>query len=431
MQRGRDDETEGDGQGAAASAPVSSFLSTTAGGVPVHSASVSVHSAARSQSQLPPLPHHDQQQQEQHHHQQQQQQQQQQQHQYQHEHDEPRFQHPGQPDSPPQSTGVSPASEVRRVTLPPNQGPAVAVSSGHFSMQGIRPEMEDRVTLLPHPDFNRAGMIRDGVSRSFWAVFDGHGGDVSAEYCRQHVHNNLLLSPSFSEGALSDGLRSALVKTESDFCAACRRINLMTSSGTTAITAYLQADLLIVANIGDSRAVVCRSGRAVDASIDHKPGRKEERARIESLGGRVGITEEDAFRATPRPCPCLWACVSAGRPLRVFPGGLSVSRTIGDISMKGTALVSSEPELWESRLTAADEFLILACDGVWDVMNSQQAVDCVRSNLFRSNNNAEEASKHLANEAFRRGSTDNISVVVVTFQMPTPAKAAAATAQRK
>ena len=156
----------------------------------------------------------------------------------------------------------------------------------------------------------------------------------------------------------------------------------------------------------------------MDASIDHKPGRKEERARIEALGGRVGITEEDAFRNNPRSCGCLWACVSAGRPLRVFPGGLSVSRTIGDISMKTSQLVSSEPESWESHLTHVDEFLILACDGVWDVMSSQQAIDTVRGNLFRNNEDAELASKALAEEAFRKGSTDNISVVVVNFKHP-------------
>jgi protein phosphatase 2C family protein 2/3 len=233
----------------------------------------------------------------------------------------------------------------------------------------------------------------------------------------------MIQSEAFQAGQLADALRAALVKTEDDFCAACRRINLLTSSGTTAITAYIQADLLVVANIGDSRAVLCRSGRALDASIDHKPGRKEERERIEALGGRVGITEEDAFRVTPRACACLWACVSAGRPLRVFPGGLSVSRTIGDISMKqpaGSALVSSEPELFETRLTAADEFLILACDGTWDVMSSAQAIDFVRGVLFRSNNDAGVASRALANEAFKRGSTDNISCVVVVFEADKP-----------
>jgi protein phosphatase 2C family protein 2/3 len=238
-------------------------------------------------------------------------------------------------------------------------------------------------------------------------------------------------SEAFRAGRLSEGLKNALEKTEDDFCAACRRINLLTSSGTTAITAYIQADMLFVANVGDSRAVLCRSGRALDASIDHKPGRKEERARIESLGGRVGITEEDAFRTAARPCPCLWACVSAGRPLRVFPGGLSVSRTIGDISMKssgpGSALVSSEPEMWESKLSDADEFLILACDGTWDVMSSSQAVDFVRGVLFRSNNDPEVASKALANEAFRRGSTDNISCIVVVFTYPEDEEEEAAT----
>jgi len=342
--------------------------------------------------------------------------------------------HPGQPDdiSPAQSASSSPVALQRRLSVPANLGPNVLLSAGHFSMQGIRPEMEDRVTMLTHPELNHLANIQaDGQARSFYAVFDGHGGDVSAEYCRQHVHNNLINSQEFQEGRLADAMRAALVKTEDDFCAACRRINLLTSSGTTAITAYVQADVLVVANVGDSRAVLCRSGRALDASIDHKPGRKEERTRIEALGGRVGITEEDAFRATPRPCACLWACVSAGRPLRVFPGGLSVSRTIGDISMKyppGSALVSSEPELFETRLTAADEFMILACDGTWDVMSSAQAVDYVRGVLQRSNHDASVAARALANEAFKRGSTDNISCVIVVFDFPLADGAAAAAA---
>jgi len=59
----------------------------------------------------------------------------------------------------------------------------VQLTSGHFSMQGVRPEMEDRVTMLTHPEFNQAANLApDGQSRSFFAVFDGHGGDVSAEY---------------------------------------------------------------------------------------------------------------------------------------------------------------------------------------------------------------------------------------------------------
>ena len=146
------------------------------------------------------------------------------------------------------ATSSAPASAV--IVIPAKPGPQIGITSGHFSMQGIRPEMEDRATLLPHPEFNRAGNLPDNMSRSFFAVFDGHGGDVSAEYCRQHVHNNMMVSESFMSGRPAEGLRAALLKTESEFCAACRRINLLTSSGTTAITAYIENDILYVANIG-------------------------------------------------------------------------------------------------------------------------------------------------------------------------------------
>jgi serine/threonine protein phosphatase PrpC len=66
-------------------------------------------------------------------------------------------------------------------------------------------------------------------------------------------------------------LRNAVMKTDADFCAACRRIHLLTSSGTTAICAFLEADMLSVANVGDSRGVLCRAGKAVAISCMSNP----------------------------------------------------------------------------------------------------------------------------------------------------------------
>ena len=77
--------------------------------------------------------------------------------------------------------------------------------------------------------------------------------------------------------------------------------------------------------------------------ILHSP---DERARIESLGGRVATTEDESYHQTSRSCLCMRRFFGPNRPLRVFPGGLSVSRTIGDISMKSTQLIISEPEMY-------------------------------------------------------------------------------------
>lgn len=322
--------------------------------------------------------------------------------------------------------------------------PCVGCHSGHYSMQGVRNEMEDKVTLLTHPQFNEllstqihadkpTKQIIDLTNRSYYGVFDGHGGDVSAEYCHQHVHVNLMNDSNYPLDSCA-ALKYALLKTDNDFCNACRRINLSTSSGTTALTAYIECDLLIVGNIGDSRGVLCRSGRAVPVSSDHKPDRPDEQKRIEQLGGRVAATEDqihntyNQLQSTPTPsknrsyvCMCMQQLHQQNKPLRVFPGGLSVSRTIGDISMKATRMVSNQPEMYVTHLTSNDTFLILACDGVWDVIDNQHAVNVVQKYL-KSIADVDHAAKQLAKEAYRKGSTDNITVIIVMFQHHTDIK---------
>lgn len=94
-------------------------------------------------------------------------------------------------------------------------------------------------------------------------------------------------------------------------------------------------------------------------------------------------------------------------------GGLAISRSIGDLEMKATRLVVNTPEIAEVPLTDADEFIILACDGVWDVLSNDEAVKHVRAFRKRMGEHPMEAAKHLATLAFSEGSTDNISVLVI------------------
>ena len=123
--------------------------------------------------------------------------------------------------------------------------------------------------------------------------------------------------------------------------------------------------VLTVANAGDSRAVLCRGGEALPLSEDHKPAQARELARIEAAGGFV----------TPQ-----------GR----VNGNLNLSRALGDLKYKGNTavaraeqMITAEPDVKVVRLEASDEFLLLACDGVWDVMTSQQCVDFVRERIAK------------------------------------------------
>lgn len=154
---------------------------------------------------------------------------------------------------------------------------------------------------------------------------------------------------------------------------------------------------MLIANAGDSRAVLGKRGRAIELSRDHKPNCSSERLRIEKLGGMV----YDGY----------------------LNGQLSVARALGDWHLKGpkgsNGPLSCEPELQEIGLTEEDEFLIMGCDGLWDVMSSQCAVTMVRKELML-HNDPERCSRELVREAIKRNTCDNLTAVVICFSPDPP-----------
>lgn len=154
----------------------------------------------------------------------------------------------------------------------------------------------------------------------------------------------------------------------------------------------------MVANAGDCRAVLCRRGKAIEMSRDHKPHCIKERKRIEASGGYV----DDGY----------------------LNGQLNVARALGDWHMDGLKCrdggpLSSEPEFMTTKLTEEDEFLIIGCDGIWDVFMSQNAVDFARRKL-QEHNDPVMCCKDLVDEALKRKSSDNLAAVVVCFQSQPP-----------
>jgi len=140
--------------------------------------------------------------------------------------------------------------------------------------------------------------------------------------------------------------------------------------------------VLYTANAGDARAVLCRSGKAVRLTYDHKGADKQEAKRIQDAGGFVLNNRVN--------------------------GVLAVTRSLGDSSMK--EFVVGSPYTTETPLGSNDEFLILACDGLWDVASDQKAVD-----LVRDVQDCDEAAKLLMEFALNEGTRDNVTVVVVRF----------------
>lgn len=157
---------------------------------------------------------------------------------------------------------------------------------------------------------------------------------------------------------------------------------------------------LLVANAGDCRAVLSRRGAAVELSKDHRPCCTKERMRVESLGGYV----DDGY----------------------LNGQLGVTRALGDWHLEGMkemegrgGPLSAEPELKLVTLTNEDEFLIIGSDGIWDVFSSQNAVDFSRRRL-QEHNDLKLCCKEIVEEAMKRGATDNLTVVMVSFHLEPP-----------
>ncbi|CAH0477419.1 unnamed protein product [Peronospora belbahrii] len=157
-------------------------------------------------------------------------------------------------------------------------------------------------------------------------------------------------------------------------------------------------------NVGDCRAVMCRGGRGVLLTSDHKPDRADEKQRIENAGGFVG-----KIGGISRVYSSAGAGLSMQREASTY---LAVSRAFGDRSLKTpTSLVSCEPEVTRYHVHTEDLFLVLACDGIWDVLSEQDVVDIALPHFH----DAKAATNAIVKTAYKKGSVDNLTATVIQF----------------
>ncbi|KAJ7346620.1 phosphatase 2C-domain-containing protein [Mycena albidolilacea] len=333
--------------------------------------------------------------------------------------------------------------------------------------KGARRTMEDAHSFVV--DF---GGVR---GQGFFAVFDGHAGKHAAEWCGSHFHEYLLSClKRMSSMPIPEILNQTFHDVDESLSRMCEESDGKIHSGCTAVTAFLRIEdqdghqsflpasqdgddlgsisssestnspsdegtlkkkrrsltgsrirnafkslsgsgspkrspspvasgngkstavgatitvppsatrrVLYSANAGDARGVLCRAGKAVRLTYDHKGSDKQEAKRITDAGGFV----------------------MSGR----VNGVLAVTRSLGDSSMK--EFVVGSPYTTETELCDEDEFLILACDGLWDVTSDQAAVD-----LIHGVEDAQTASDTLMKDALANHTSDNITVLVIRFK---------------
>ncbi|GAB4832750.1 hypothetical protein Ancab_006767 [Ancistrocladus abbreviatus] len=270
--------------------------------------------------------------------------------------------------------------------------------SGEWSDIGRRQYMEDTHICIADLAKNFGYSLFGDEAVSFYGVFDGHGGKAAANFVRDHLPRVIVEDADFPL-ELERVVTRSFVKTDAAFAKSCT-LEPSLSSGTTALTAIIFGRSLLVANAGDCRAVLSRSGVALEMSKDHRPCCASEKIRIEFLGGYI----EDGY----------------------LNGQLGVTRALGDWHLEGLkengkkgGPLSAEPELKLVTLTKEDEFLIIGSDGIWEVFTSQNAV-CFARRRLREHNDVKLCCKEIVEEAMKRGAADNVTVVVVCFHLEPP-----------
>ncbi|KAK4735868.1 hypothetical protein R3W88_010129 [Solanum pinnatisectum] len=269
--------------------------------------------------------------------------------------------------------------------------------------KGSRHTMEDASVVLPDAGLEFPGKLRC----AHFAIYDGHGGLLAADYARKHLHANVLsaglprelLDVKAAKKAILEGFR----RTDESLLQESTKGGWQ--DGAAAVCVWVLGSKVFVANIGDAKAILARSSptdssnntsdgstpiKTIVLTREHKAIYPQERARIQKAGGSVS---------------------SNGR----LQARLEVSRAFGDRQFKKVGVIAI-PDVHSFDLTERDHFIILGCDGLWGVFGPSDAVDFVQK-LLKEGLSVKAVSRRLVREAVReRQCKDNCSAVVIAFR---------------
>lgn len=321
---------------------------------------------------------------------------------------------------------------------------------GTHANMGARKHMEDAHTVVQ--DLQISQLTAKGLyPQSFFAVYDGHGGMEASSYLGETLHHNIQaefrskrkqfdpdtdLALDDLYGRIEECLTAAFQRTDDDFLTESER----PQAGSTATTVFIAGDQLFVANVGDSRTVLSRDGVAVRLSNDHKPNRPDEAQRIRETGGFVihgrimgELAVSRAFGDSPFKTYELPQSPKPTSDADAKPRSEYDSQELpvnpNDI-LKGPMVIPT-PEFTRTELTGAEEFVMLASDGLFDVLKDQEAVDYVRRKIVELGDVQRAVEATVEHAVVQQRSMDNVTAVVVMFKDAKHIAAAIASASQR
>lgn len=254
-------------------------------------------------------------------------------------------------------------------------------------------------------------LVFQAKSWRLYAIMDGHSGLGTAAFIRDNLvtiatpYIEKLISADTREGETFSPTNYDLLEQlifRELFRDIEKQCNLNSEkhdfSGSTLTLVLHYGEHIIVANVGDSSAILAsKSWKAKTVTMDHVPDHPKERERIESSGGFVEFVG-------------VWRVV----------GQLAISRSIGDKHLR--QFVTSEPTVAHFRHSADTRFLCIASDGVWETLSPEDVVDLADEIYFQSTDYKATSLEHVAAkityEAYVRGSSDNMAAMIIDLRMP-------------
>ena len=283
---------------------------------------------------------------------------------------------------------------------------------------------------------------------SFFGLYDGHGGSKACDFLRDNLHKFIINDkyfPSNPQKAIANGF----IYAEKLFF---KNFTGIDNSGSCAIVVLIIENRVYIANVGDSRAILsAKNGtKFYPLSRDHRPGDEKEYKRILDAGGKIYRTEYEYGNKNININNTNNRFSNYNKnynnnlnnrininndnrnssvvgPLRVSPGKLSVSRTIGDIEAKDRKyggnpnVIISIPEIKYFDNTDKNDFILIFCDGVYEKLKNKDIIDCIwneiRNKKFADvHNMAGYSIEKLINKCLMQDSSDNLTAIMICLK---------------
>jgi len=313
-----------------------------------------------------------------------------------------------------------------------------SLNAGAYAAQGARASMEDVHSLVLWSQFykpksdeitsqsfvdedisnkpSKRTCIRDigkpevqgeesDTTASLFLVCDGHGGKEAAEFVQTHFFNKIMEHSSIQEEP-EEAIMKCFEEIESDFKKTVQEKDLDGMVGTTVTFAIIINQTLYVANLGDSAASICTKGVSTLLTKCHSTNNPDERLRVEQEGGKI-ISDRTGVVRLGHP---VWNSDYVN---------IGVTRAIGDFYFKSKEYIAEKqsgliaiPSITKRKITPDDQFVLIASDGFWEVVDSKEASEIILSNFHMD---SFEICKELVELSKVRESKDNVTVLLIKF----------------